>query len=57
MDINEFMYLTGLKRQTIYNRLSRKSENGFPFKVIRIGRKLRFPRQGVYEYLENGDDQ
>lgn len=55
MDVKELMQLTGLARQTIHNRTCRKAKNLFPFNIIRIGRKLRFPRKAVYEYLEKGD--
>ena len=41
-----------LSKQTIYNRIHRKSKNPFPLKPVRIGRSVRFSRKDLEAFVE-----
>jgi len=51
MSLAEFKELTDCSDSTIYNN---KRNKRFPFKIIKLGNRLRFPRAEVYRWIESG---
>jgi len=51
MSLAEFTELTGLTPSTVYKN---KSEGRFPFRIIRLGNRLKFPRAKVCKWINKG---
>jgi predicted DNA-binding transcriptional regulator AlpA len=49
-DAAEYM---GMKKKSLYNRTGPKSEDPFPIKCKRLGKKLLFDRLEIDKYLES----
>lgn len=52
LSVKETAEYLGISPATIYNRVARSSERAFPIKPKRFGRRVRFDRKDVEEYLE-----
>ncbi len=51
--VHEVAFLLDMSPQTVYNRISEKTENPFPVKPIRIGRgNVRFDNKKIFAYIE-----
>jgi predicted DNA-binding transcriptional regulator AlpA len=46
LSVDQFATAAGMARGTVYNRISIKSKNSFPFKVKRFGKK---PKIGIHD--------
>jgi predicted DNA-binding transcriptional regulator AlpA len=51
--IKETAEYLGISHKTLYNQTSPKSENPFPVKPKRLGRKILFDRLELDSYLES----
>lgn len=53
--VNQVAEILNISHKTIYNRCNKKSENPLPFKVIRIGKSVRFSENEILKYCKEGD--
>lgn len=53
--VKQVAEILNMSVKTIYNRCGQKTTNPLPFKVIRVGKSVRFSENEVYEYCLKGD--
>lgn len=54
LKVNQVAEMLNIAPKTIYNRCGKRSSNPLPFKVIRIGKSVRFSEKEILQFCEAG---
>lgn len=54
LKVNQVAEMLNIAPKTIYNRCGKRSVNPLPFKVIRIGKSVRFSEKEILQFCTGG---